>query len=622
MLWYGVTGSLLTGVALQTSPASPQPSNTPITLTAVATGGAIVVYQFWLYNPTATPAWSRLQAYSASATCSWTPSAPGNYFLSASAEDGVTGAEKSSTLWYTVDTPLTAVSLTTSPTSPQMTNTPVTLTAAATGGASVQYQFWVYNPNATPAWSQLQGYSSSATCTWTPSAPGNYLLSSSARDGVTGTEKSSTLWYAVDTTLTAVSLTTSPTSPQMTNTPITLTAAATGGSNVQYQFWLYNPTATPAWSQLQGYSSSATCTWTPSAPGNYLLSTTAQDGVTGTEKSSTLWYAMDTPLTAVSLTSAPTSPQPSNTPITLTAAATGGSNVQYQFWLYNPTATPAWSQLQAYSSSTTCPWKPSTPGNYLLSTTAQDGVTGTEKSSTLWYAVDTTLTAVSLTTSPTSPQMTNTPVTLTAAATGGSNVEYQFWLYTPGATPAWSELQGFSASATCTWTPSAPGNYLLSTTAQDGVIGVQVSNMLWYGVTDSLLTAVSLATSPASPQPCNTTITLTDSATGGTNVLYQFWLYNPGAIPAWSPLQAYSASATCSWTPSAPGNYLLSTSARDGVTGQEVSMMQLVWRDRRFPADRGEHDRLAELAASGQHSDCPQRDCDGRGKRAISILAV
>ena len=105
-----------------------------------------------------------------------------------------------------------------------------------------------------------------------------------------------------------------------------------------------------------------------------------------------LVYHHHAPLTAVSVTASRTSPQPVNTPITLTATATGGTNVQYQFWVYNPAATPAWSQLQAYSTPVQpVPGRRPPPANYLLSVTAKDGVTGTEVNTTLWY----TITAVS-----------------------------------------------------------------------------------------------------------------------------------------------------------------------------------------------------------------------------------
>ena len=89
------------------------------------------------------------------------------------------------------------VSATTSLSSPQPVNTTITLTAAATDGTEVQYQFWVYNANANPAWSQLQGYSTSPTCTWTPAAAGDYLLSVTALDGATDTGANTTFWYTI-----------------------------------------------------------------------------------------------------------------------------------------------------------------------------------------------------------------------------------------------------------------------------------------------------------------------------------------------------------------------------------------------------------------------------------------
>ena len=272
-----------------------------------------------------------------------------------------------------------------------MVNTPITLSAEATGSANVQYQFWVYNPAATPAWSQLQAAPVSATCPWTPATAGPYLLSVTALDGATDLEVSAASWYVVTAgvPLTGVTLTPSPAAPQPAHTVITLTANATGGTNVQYQFWIYDPAAAPAWSQLQTYSTSADCTWTPASAGPYLLSVTALDGAGGLEVNATCWYAVTggAALTGVTLTPSLAAPQPVNTPITLTASAMGGTNVQYQFWVYNPAATPAWSQLQAYSASAACLWTPASAGPYLQSVTAQDGVTGNEVGQTLWYTI-------------------------------------------------------------------------------------------------------------------------------------------------------------------------------------------------------------------------------------------
>ena len=560
----------LTALALSATPASPQPANIPITFTAAATGGSDVSYQFWLYNSAANPAWCQMQGYSSSATCCWTPTAPGNYLISATAQDGVSGAVVNTLAWYTINGPLTAVSVTPSPASPQPPNTPITFTATATGGSNVQFQYWLYNPAANPAWSQMQGYSSSATCLWTPTAVGNYVISVTALDA-TGTAVNTLLPYTISGPLTAINVTSSLASPQPPNTPITFTATATGGTNVQFQYWLYNPAANPAWSQLQSYSSSATYQWTPATPGNYVISVTALD-TTGAGVNTMLSYTIGSPLTAVNVTPSLASPQPVNTPITFTATATGGSSVQFQYWLYNPAANPAWTQLQDYSSLATYQWTPTTPGNYVIAVTALDA-TGTAVNTLFSYSISGPLTTVSVTPSLASPQPVDTSITFTAMATGGSNVQYQYWLYNPEANPAWSQLQAYTSIATYQWIPAAPGNYVISVTALDAT-GTAVNTLLSYTIVTPL-TAVNVTPSLASPQPPNTPITFTATATGGTNVQYQFWVYNPNFNPAWNQLQTYSTQPTCTWTPTSPGSYLLSVTAQDGVTGTAVNT--LLW---------------------------------------------
>ena len=342
--------------------------------------------------------------------------------------------------------------------------------------------------------------------------------------------------FTVNPPLTAVNVTVAPTSPQIVNTPITFTAMATGGTNVSYQFWLYNANANPAWSRLQAYSTKATCAWTPATDGNFMLSVTAQDGMTGTAVNTMLGYTIYSPLIGVSVAASKPSPQPPNTSITLTATAMGGTSVQFQYWLYNQAANPAWSQLQGYSSSASCQWAPAETGNYAIAVTALDA-TGTAVNTLLSYTICYPLTAVSVTSSLASPQLTGTPITFTAEATGGASVQFQYWLYNPLASPAWSLLQGFLSSATYQWIPAAPGNCVLSVTAQDAT-GVAVNTLVPYTICNPL-TAVSVTSSLASPQPPNTAITLTATAIGGTNVQFQYWLYNQAAYPAWSQLQGF-----------------------------------------------------------------------------------
>ncbi len=259
---------------------------------------------------------------------------------------------------------------------------------------NVQYDFWVYNPAAapgTPLWTELQSMSPASSCSWTPLTAGGYMLSVTAQDGLTGTQIYTTQWYTVLGTapLTAVKVGLSPISPQAPGTTITISATPVGGANVTYQFWVYNPVATPAWTQLQGYSALTSCTWTPNTVGSYMLAVTGKDGATGQEVTTLSWYTiMLAPLLGVSLQASPASPQPAGTQVTFTATANGGTNVQYQFWVFDPTIqAPAdgWTMVQGFSTTNTCPWTPSKAGSFLITVNALDGASTTQVTNTLWY---------------------------------------------------------------------------------------------------------------------------------------------------------------------------------------------------------------------------------------------
>ena len=132
---------------------------------------------------------------------------------------------------------------------------------------------------------------------------------------------------------------------------------------------------------------------------------------------------------------------------------------------------------------------------------------------------------------------------------------------------------------------------------------------------------VSATTSLSSPRPVNTAITLTAAATGGPEVQYQFWVYNVNANPAWSQLQGYSTSPTCTWTPTSGGRLpaLRHRTRRRHRHGGEHDL--LVHHYRRS-AHRGVRRRRAGFATAGRHADYLHRRRDGRHERAVSVLGV
>ena len=79
----------------------------------------------------------------------------------------------------------------------------------------------------------------------------------------------------------------------------------------------------------------------------------------------------------------------------------------------------------------------------------------------------------------------NTPDHPHRRGDGRHNVSYQFWLYNPPPPRRGANYRAIRRPPTCTWTPAAPGSYLLSATAQDGVTGTVVNTMLWYTIVSS-----------------------------------------------------------------------------------------------------------------------------------------
>jgi FtsP/CotA-like multicopper oxidase with cupredoxin domain len=274
------------------------------------------------------------------------------------------------------------------------------------------------------------------------------------------------------------------------------------------------------------------------------------------------------PLTIVSLTANRTFPSPAGTSVTWTAAAAFGANpLQYQFWRYD-FGTGIWTNVQAYSTSATFTWTSPTAGSYQLavqvrnagSVAPYDAVLGTPL-----FVIGAPLSITSLSPSVTFPSPAGTSITWTATATGGTApLQYQFWRYDFG-TGIWTNVQAYSTTATFTWTSPTAGSYQLavqvrnagSVAPYDAVLGTPKF------VIGAPLSITSLTPNRTFPSPAGTSITWTATATGGVAPLqYQFWRYNFGT-GIWTNVQAYSTTATFTWTSPTAGSYQLAVQVRN-----------------------------------------------------------
>ena len=191
------------------------------------------------------------------------------------------------------------------------------------------------------------------------------------------------------------------------------------------------------------------------------------------------------------------------------------------------------------------------------------------------FAYATPCTAVTLSAAPPSPSPSGTQVTFTGSATcPDPNPLYEFWALWQGESN-WQLLQGYSTSNVYHWN---------STGALGGIenVGVWVRDATSAGITASSLgrydsnlsipytvnvghcTSVTVSAAPASPVASGTLVSITGTASGCANPVYEFWARWQG-YSTWQLLQGYSSSSVYHWnsTGAAPGTEYFGVWARD-----------------------------------------------------------
>jgi formylglycine-generating enzyme required for sulfatase activity len=535
---YITINPVLSAVSLSTSPVNSVAFGLPITLTATPTGGVNLQYQF-MSDTTILCNFSSSNAYT------FTPTVAKKYSFTVIAKDlcGVdTTATKTSTVVnLTVYPVLTTVSVSTLPLNTAALGTPVTITAMATGGVNVQYQFMTGT-------TVLRTFNSSNTYTFTPGTAKTYSFTIIAKDlgGInpTVTVTSSPVTLVIKPVLSAVSVTPDNTSPWL-GSSITFTATATGGASVQYQFLMDGNTTSP----LRDFAAGKTCQWTAVA-GTHIITVIARDinGNPGITFTANKTIKVKVALISVTISTTQVTTAALGTSVTLAATATGGVNLQYKFM----TGTTI---LRSFSSSKTYTFTPAFVTTYNFTVIAKDlgGIvtTDTVQSGSVTLAIKPVLTAILLKTTPASSVMLGLPVTLTATANGGANVQYKFMDGT-------TQLRGYETGNTFTYTPTAAKTYSFNVIACD-LNSITPTATKTAGVSFIVkppLTAVSLKTAPTISVSLGLPVTLTVTATGGANVHYQF-------MTGTTILRSFSRSNTYTFTPAIAKNYSFTAIAKD-----------------------------------------------------------
>jgi hypothetical protein len=259
-----------------------------------------------------------------------------------------------------------------------------------------------------------------------------------------------------------------------------------------------------------------------------------------------------------------TAPRGPNTTITWTASASGGEGpLQYKWAVFDGTTTT----VVDWSANATYQWTPTVSNaNYQVSVRVRGGWNSgyaEQNSAAVAFPIQARVSTVTLTPSVASPQATGTPITWTAAPSGGlAPLLYRFQV-TDGVTT--TVLSNWLTTNTVTWVPTtASGSYVVNVRvrAQSNTVNVEATADENY-VVKPRVASVTVAPNVSAPRAANTTITWTASATGGEGPLQYKWAVFDGTTT--TVVADWSTNATYQWTPTvANANYQVSVRVRGG----------------------------------------------------------
>ncbi|HET9271149.1 MAG TPA: S8 family serine peptidase [Vicinamibacterales bacterium] len=355
---------LVTSLTLTPGVPAPRGLGTTVTWTAVAGGGqGPYQYRFSVWDGAV---WSLAQNWSPSNTFAWTPGLANEKYKVAvhvRSSWATQGYDMGVAEPFAIGVPASSVTLTSDLAAPQAAGTPVTWTASASGGqAPYTYRFIVWDG---ATWTEGRAWGASNVFTWTPPVANlSYKVAVLVRSAWnTGpNEISLSKPFAIQPAVTNLTLSPVLASPQSVGTPVDFTASASGGqAPYEYLFAVYDGVT---WTTKQGWSSSASFRWVPTAAyANYRVLAKARSAWNkgAAERQTEVSFAIRASVTAATLTPSLTSPRPDGTTVRWTASASGGQPpYQYRFVVFDGSV---WTEMTDWTTSNTFDWTPFGPSD-------------------------------------------------------------------------------------------------------------------------------------------------------------------------------------------------------------------------------------------------------------------
>ncbi len=431
-----------------------------------------------------------------------------------------------------------------------------TVTCAASGGKT-SYQYKVaYKGASDSSYTTVQDYSSNTSVKVTPKTEGTYSVVVTVKDSAgTTKEKSFSLTVTGDDPETLENNSTISSKTITLGSSVKVTGAASGGTKPYQYAVYYKKASSSSYTTVQSYSTSSSIEVTPTTAATYDIRVKVKDSA-GTVK--TKDFTVTVSSSGVTNTSTISSTSISlGSSVTVTASAKGGKSPYKYAVYYKKTSSDNYSEVQAYSTTSTIKVTPTTATTYDVrvkvkdsnGTVAKKDFTVTVKKAALTNNSTIGKTTISI----------GDSITVTAAASGGAS-PYKYAVYLKKASSDnYSEVRGYATGTSIKVTPTAA-------TAYNILVKVKDSN----GTIAKKTFTVTVTTSPVNKYTISSTsitlgqdITATAEGHTGVSPFKYAAYYKKSTDDSFTTLQGYSTTNKFIFTPQTSGTYILRMKIKD-----------------------------------------------------------
>ena len=435
-----------------------------------------------------------------------------------------------------------------------------TVTCSSTGGTGTKQYYVGIKKSDASSFTDLQQYSTNTTCTVKPTTAGTYTVRVTAKDG-SGKLSRKEFTLTVKVPAAALSNTSKISATTITlGNSATVTCSATGGTGTkQYYVGLKKSTAS-SFTDLQPYSTSTSCVVKPTAVGTYTVRVTVKDGSGNLSRKEFTLTVNAAPVALSNTSKISATTLTLGNSATVTCSSTGGTGTKQYYVGIKKSDASAFTDLQPYSTSTSCVVKPSAAGTYTVRVTVKDGSGKlSRKEFTLTVNKPVAELANTSTISATSVLVGN-GVKITGASTGGTGTKYYGVWYKKSTASTWTMAQDYETNNVVTVYPKYVGTYNIQVKVRDGK-GTEKTKNFTVTTTNNLANTSTVSATTISK---GNTVTVKAASTGGTGTKkYAVW-YKKSTQTEWTKARDFATGTTISVKPNFTGTYTISVKVKDG----------------------------------------------------------